>query len=66
MGGCIKKDSDLYMQILMEKKFEMTERVLHRKLKQVLRRNEILQQVVGVLFLIKQLRAAGQLGALGL
>lgn len=50
----------------MGKKFEMAERVLHRKFKQVLRQNEISQQVVGVLFLIKQLGAVGKLGALGL
>lgn len=50
----------------MGKKFEMTESGLHRKFKQVLRQNESLQQVVGVLCLIKQLKAAGKLVALGL
>lgn len=38
-GGCIKWDADLYMLILMGKKFQMTEHVLHRKFKQVLKQN---------------------------
>lgn len=49
----------------MEKKLEMTERVLCGKFKQVSRQNEIFQQDVGVLFLIKQFREAGKLNALG-